>query len=253
MRGRVAVKALAVATVLTMLPGGCGTGSSPPNPGGSPTTTTTTSPSPTPLPAVQLNQSIKLTLDAPSKRITGSAVIGQYREEFDVTFVGTDAKGTRISSAPGISTTTRFVRVGPNMYINADEHYWQTYYNLEVLKYLVRTWVRVDAASGHSELAVLQVSESVAPVGAVTQSGTDTIDGTPVLVLKDGNGNTFFVAAAGEHQLIRFQGSKATEVGTAVVVVTFSMIGTVSETITPPTGKIFDPVRDFPKIASGHD
>lgn len=255
MRGRTAATALAVAMALT-LPAtplmACGPENPPPAPGQSQTTTATSTP--TPLPDVLLDRSIRITLDAPSKRVAGSAAIGQFREEFDVTFAGNDAKGTKTSSAPGISTTTMFVRVGEDLFINADEHYWQAYFNLEVLQYLVHKWVRVAADNpNHADLVVLQSDESVKPVGTVTQTGTDTIDGTPVLVLEDDDGSRFFVAAEGEAYLLRFEGSQATEIGTATVVVTFSEFGTVSETIAPPTGEVFDPEHDFPSTAVGHD
>jgi hypothetical protein len=216
--------------------------------------TTTPSPTPTVLPDAQLRQATRMTLDAPSKRITGSAAAGSHNVTFDVTFIGEDAKGTKISSAPGISTTVEFVRVGEYLFINADEHYWQSYYNLEVLQYLIDKWVRIDADDPkHTDLLVLQVNEQVEPAGTVAQTGAGTIDGRPVVVLKDTDGHTFYVAAEGEPYLLRFEGTQASPVGVATVVVTFSEFGTASGTIAAPTGEIFDPERDFPDIASGHD
>jgi hypothetical protein len=146
------------------------------------------------------------------------------------------------------------VRVGKDLFINADEHYWQSYVNLEGLKDVVHKWVRVDADNpNHADLVVLQYDDSMRPVGTVKQTGTDTIDGAPVLVLDDDGGNTFFVATAGGPYLLRFKGTRATEVGTAAVVVTFSEFGTVPATIAPPTGEIFNAERDFPTFAVGHD
>jgi hypothetical protein len=101
MRGWSAVLAMAVATALalpTTLLVACGPENPPPGTAEpQPATVTSTPPPP---PAELLRRSIRIMTDAPSKRIKGSAAIGLFREEFEVTFVGTDAKGTRISSGP---------------------------------------------------------------------------------------------------------------------------------------------------------
>jgi hypothetical protein len=231
---------------------GCGAQSPPPVPEGS--QTATASPTPTVLPDVLVEQASKMTLDAPSKRIVGSAAVGGHGVEFDVTFVGNDAKGTKLSTAPGISMTIEFARVGEDLFIKANEHYWQSYYNLEVLQYLVNKWVRVDADDpSYADLVVLQASDQMTPVGPVTRTGSDTIDGTPVVVLKDDKGSTFFVAAEGKPYLVRFATTQASAIGIATVMVTFSEFGAVSQTITAPAGEIFDPERDFPEIAVGRD
>jgi hypothetical protein len=239
---------LAAALALTA----CGPGNPPPAPADQPTTT----PTPTPIvePDVYLDQAIKMTLDAPSKRIVGEAGAGGHGVEFDITFVGDTAKGTKISTAPGISMTTEFIRVGADLFIKANEHYWQTHYNLEVLKYLVNTWVRVPADdTSYSELLVLDVDEQAQPVGTVTEVGTDTVNGTPVVVLTDGRGFKFFVATEGEPYLLRFEGSQASPIGLATVTVTFSEFGAASTPIAPPSGPIFNPETDFPEIAVGRD
>ena len=252
LRARTVVTALAVAASLAIPLTACGPNSPSPDPDGSPTTTP--SPTPTILPDVLVERALKITLDAPSKRIIGSAAAGGHGVEFDVTFAGQNAKGTKISTAPGISTTIEFIRVGEDLFINADEHYWQSHYNLEVLKYLVHKWVRVDADDpNYTDLLVIQANDEVQPVGGITQTGTDTVNGQPVVVLKDSEGHTFYVATEGEPYLLKFEGSQASPVGLATVTITFSEFGTASGTIAAPTGPIFDPLHDFPEIAVGRD
>jgi hypothetical protein len=248
MRARTAVISLVAGLALTA----CGPGNPPPVPEDQPTTT----PTPTPIvePDIYLDKAIKMTLDAPSKRIVGKADAGGHGVEFDITYVGDTAKGTKISTAPGISMTTEFIRVGPDLFIYANEHYWQTHYNLEVLKYLVNKWVRVAADdANYSELLVLDVNEQAEPMGTVTQVGTDTVNGTPVVVFTDSRDFKFYVAAQGEPYLLRFEGSQTSPVGLATVTVTFSEFGTVSTTIAAPAGPIFNPETDFPEIAVGRD
>jgi hypothetical protein len=220
----------------------CSPSSPPPDPGQS----ATTSPSPSPtvdLPPEQLlKRAIINTRDAPSKRVTGEASVPFLASaEFDIIFVGDDAKGTQNQSAPGISTTTEFVRVGDSLYILATEHYWQSYVNLEFLAQISNKWVRVPADHpDHSALLIIEEDGFMEGVGAVTEAGTDTIDGTAVVVLEDAEENVFFVAAEGEPYLLRFAGTKTQEGITVRVVVNFSEFGEITETIAVPQGEIID-------------
>jgi hypothetical protein len=74
----------------------------------------------------------------------------------------------------------------------------------------------------------------------VTQVGTDTVDGTPAVLLQDSQQDRFAVAAVGKPYLLRFEGKKSTEAGDATVVVTFSDFDAVAETIAAPTGEIVE-------------
>jgi hypothetical protein len=172
-------------------------------------------------------------------RVAGEASVPFLAsDEFDIIFVGEDAKGTHRQSAPGISTTTEFVRVGDSLYILATEHYWQSYVNLEFLSQVSNKWVRVPAdRPSHSSLLVIE-DGSMEGVGPVVEAGTDTIDGAPVIVLEDGDENAFFVAADGEPYLVRFEGAKEQDGITVSLVVNFSEFAEITETISVPPGEI---------------
>jgi hypothetical protein len=189
-----------------------------------------------------LDQAVRNMLDAPSKRLVGRASIPLGSQEFEVVYVGRNARGTQTSRALGLVIAVQFVKVDESLYINADEHYWQAYVNLEQLHLVVGKWVRVAADNpNHSDLLVLEADPSRwEPIGVVTQVGTDTIDGTPAVRLQDSQQDRFAVAAVGTPYLLRFEGKKSTEAGDATVVVTFSDFDAVAETIAAPTGEIVE-------------
>ncbi len=239
MRTRTALSVMAISAALAL--GACSQPGSTPEQQGSATASPSASAVVDLPPDELLERATANTLDAPSMRVAGEASVPFLASaEFDIIFVGEDAKGTHRQSAPGISTTTEFVRVGDSLYILADEHYWQSYVNLEFLSQVSNTWVRVPADHpGHSTLLVID-EDSMAPIGPVVQADEDTIDGVPVIVLEDPDENTFFISAEGEPYLLRFKGTVTQEGITARLVVDFSEFGTITETITAPDGEIID-------------
>jgi hypothetical protein len=185
---------------------------------------------------------VRNSLDAPSKRLVGKASVSIATQEFDIVFVGKDAKGRQVGRALGQESVVEFVRIGDSLYIRASEAYWQAYVGLADLATVSGTWVRVSANHpNHKSLLVIDDSTGVvAPEGAVTQVGTDTIDGQSTVVLTDGTGGRFFVSAGATPYLLRVEGTKKTEAGNARVVATFSDFGSVTATITAPAGKVVD-------------
>jgi hypothetical protein len=239
-RSRAALGVLALSASLAL--SACSPSSPPTDQGPSATASPSASASAVDLPPGDLlDQAIINTRDAPSKRVSGDASVPFLASaQFDIIFVGEDAKGTQIQSAPGISTTTEFVQVGDSLYILADEHYWQSYVNLEFLSQVSNKWVRVPADHpNHSALLVIE-DGAMQGVGAVVEAGTDTIDGVPVIVLEDADENAFSVATEGEPYLLRFAGSKTQEGITVRLVVNFSEFGTITESITVPPGEIIN-------------
>lgn len=240
----VAGPALILATVLAA----CGPQDNPPGPPSASASTTFTTSTTDATPAVSLapeellRQATRNMLDAPSKRLTGTASIQIASQEFDVVYVGDDALGTHTSRALGMESVVEFIRIGENLYIRAGEGYWQFSVQLEQLHLVVDTWVLVSADNPrHSALLVLFEDDSLwESVGDVTQVDTDTIDGTPVVVLEDSAGSRFTVNSEGTPYLLRAEGKQSTDAGEASVEITFSEFGTVAETIEAPSGEIVD-------------
>lgn len=242
-RSRTAVVARVVTVlVLTAALAACGPQTGPPSP---PSGSVSSDPAPTTVavaPEELLQQAMRNMLDAPSKRMVGIAAVSISTQEFEVVFVGEDAKGTRTERALGVESVVEFVRAGDSLYIRASEHYWQSYLNLEQLAGVRGEWVRVPADHPeHGSLLVIQEDTGpIEPEGTVTQSGTDAVDGTPAFVLEDSAGNRFFVSADGTPYLLRIEATQDTEFGEATIEMTFSEVGTVTETITAPSGEIID-------------
>jgi predicted small lipoprotein YifL len=235
-----ALATMVLATMVTLA--GCGreTGPPPPTSGSAPTATAT--PVAVVSPEALLKQASRNSIDAPSKRLVGKASVSVATQEFDVVFVGRDAKGRQVGRALGQESVVEFVRVGDSLYIRASEAYWQAYVGLENLATVSGTWVRVPANHpNHTSLLVIDESNGIVqPVGAVTQVGTDTIGGRSTVVLTDGSGGRFFVSTEATPYLLRVEGTKRTEAGSARVEATFSDFGSVTATITAPSGKVVD-------------
>jgi hypothetical protein len=206
------------------------------------TMATTATPVATRSPQALLQQALRNSLDAPSKRLVGKASVSVATQEFEIVFVGPDAKGKQVSRALGQESVVEFVRVGESLYIHAAEAYWQAYVGLQRLATVSGVWVRVPADHpNHTSLLVIDDGNGVVqPAGAVTQVGTDTIDGQSAVVLSDGAGGRFLVAAEGTPYLLRVEGTKKTEAGNARVEATFSDFGSVTAVITAPSGKVVD-------------
>jgi hypothetical protein len=231
---------MVLATMVTLA--GCGPEAGPPPTSGSASTTTTAAPVAVVSPEALLRQASRNSLDAPSKRLVGRASVSVATQDFDIVFVGHDAKGRQVGRALGQESVVDFVRIGDSIYIRASEAYWQAYVGLEHLATVSGTWVRVPANHpNHTSLLVIDDNNGVvAPVGAVTQVGTDTIGGQSAVVLTDGSGGRFFVTAEATPYLLRVEGTKKTEAGNARVEATFSDFGSVTATITAPSGKVVD-------------
>jgi hypothetical protein len=193
-------------------------------------------------PEALLRQAVRNTLDAPSKRLVGRASVAISTQEFDVVFVGHDAKGRQVGRALGQESVVDFVRVGDSLYIRASEAYWQAFVGLQHLATVSGTWVRVAADHpNHASLLVIEDPNGVLKsVGAITQVGTDTVNGRSAVVLADGAGGRFFVSSAATPYLLRVEGTEKTEAGDAHLEATFSDIGSATATIAAPTGKVVD-------------
>ena len=229
------VTALLLAAVLAA----CGPQGDPPAPPSAPATSA--SPATILAPGELLRQAVRTMLDAPSKRLTGTASVSVTSHEFDVVYVGGDAAGTHTNRAMGLESIVEFVRIGESLYLRADEHYWQAFVNLEQLHLVVDKWVLVSAGNpNHASLLVLESDRTRWEPVTVTPIGPDTIDGVRVLVLRDDAGQRFSVAAEGAPYLLRFEGTQSTEAGEASVEIAFSEFGTVQETITAPSGEVVD-------------
>jgi hypothetical protein len=193
-------------------------------------------------PAELLQQAMRNMREAPSKRLAGTAAVPMTSQEFEVVFVGEDARGTQTARALGLESVVEFVRVGDSIYILASEHYWQSYVNLEHLAQVSGKWVRVAADNpNHAGLLVIEENADFPePEPPVTRAGTDSVDGSPAVVLEDGAGNRFFVSAEGTPYVLRIEATTDTEVGRATIEITFSDFGTVTETISAPADEIVD-------------
>ncbi len=212
-----------------------------------PSTTSDPSASPTPTVAMDPEDLLQLAvdnvLDAPSKRLIGTAGIASVStQNLEIVYVGDDAKGTKVERATGVDVVseTQFVKVDESLYIFADEPYWQWYVGLQDLFLVVRHWVRVAADHPeHSKLLVLKDDGTPwEPVGELTQEETGTDASTVVLV--DSAGNRFTVSTDGTLYLVRVEMTQTTGAGDATADIRFSDFGAVTETITAPTGDIVD-------------
>jgi hypothetical protein len=220
----------------------CAQEAGPPTASGSAAAASTATPAATLSPEALLRQAVRNSLDSPSKRLVGRATVSFATQEFDVVFVGHDAKGRQIGRALGQESVVDFVRIDDSLYIRASEAYWQAYVGLEHLATVSGTWVRVPANHpNHTSLLVIDDSNGVLQsVGAVTQAGTDTIDGRSAAVLTDGAGGRFFISAEPTPYLLRVEGTKKTEAGNARVEANFSEFGSVTAVIAAPSGKVVD-------------
>ena len=105
---------------------------------------------------------------------------------------------------------------------------------------MVGHWVRV-AADNPNHAPLLILSDSAVPwepVGELTVDESNSDNDTVVLV--DSAGNRFTVSEGDKPYLFRVELPQDTEVGPGSVDIAFSDFGTVTETITAPTGEIVD-------------
>jgi hypothetical protein len=202
-------------------------------------------PEPTPIstpvlePDVLLRLAVGNMVDAPSKRLSGTATAAGSTQEFEIVYVGDEARGHKVERLGEFESVTDFVKTGGSLYILAGEAYWQWYVNLEDRFLVVDHWVRVDADHPeHSKLLVLTDSTTPwEPVGELTQEdGADP----SVVVLVDTAGNRFTVSIDGTPYLVRVQLTDQTEAGPATADITLSDFGEVSETFDVPPGEIVE-------------
>lgn len=187
-------------------------------------------------PADLLKLAVRNTLDADSKRLTGTAEVSIATQEFEVVFVGADAKGTRVTRASGIESPVDFVRVGDTLYILATEHYWQAYVNLEELVSVTNVWTSVPADHpDHSALLVLTGTDDELwqPTGELTRddSGNST-------VLIDEAGTRFTIGSGDTPYLLRVEAVQDSEAGPVTIDITFSDFNSITDVITVPPGPI---------------
>ncbi len=220
----------------------CGQNTDPPSTSGSATAAPTPTATVAADPKELLELAIDNTLDAPSKRLTGTADVTVSSKQFEVVFVGDEAKGNSLErdAASGLESSVEFVKVDGSLYILAGEPYWQWYVSLEDRVLVVGHWVRVAADNpNHSPLLIL--SDSAVPwepVGELTVDESNSDNDTVGLV--DSAGNRFTVSEGDTPYLLRVELTQDTEVGPGSVDIAFSDFGTVAETITAPTGEIVD-------------
>jgi hypothetical protein len=243
-RSRTTVVARVVtALALTAVLAACGRQADPPTAPSESTSSAATTTSAADVPPEELlEEAMRNMREAPSKRVTGMGEVAGSTQEFEVVFVGEDAKGTQIGRAMGLESVVEFVRAGDSLYILGGEPYWQWYVGLQDLYLVSGHWVRVPANHPtHKALLVIEDNpELTEPIGELTRAGTDSVDGTPAVDLEDGAGNRFFVSADGTPYLLRVEATQDTESGRATVEVTISDFGTVTETITAPSGEIVE-------------
>jgi hypothetical protein len=239
---RVHRRSVGAALTVVVAMAACGPVAGPPAPSepASPTTTEATLASVSP--EALLEQGVRNTLESPSKRLVGKASVSIATQDFEVVFVGRDAKGRQVARALGQESVVEFVRSGDSLYIRASEQYWQAYVSLQQLATVSGKWVRVKATNpNHASLLVLtEDAELMRPVGAVTRVGSESVAGSTATVLTDGAANRYFVSAQPTPYLLRVEGTQTTEAGKARVEVTFSDFGAVTETIAVPSGRIVD-------------
>lgn len=212
-----------------------------PSTGTSSTTSSDPSTSPTPTAAAMdpeelLQLAVDNMLDAPSKRLSGTAGIASVStQEIDIIYVGDSARGTKVETAAGVDlvSETQFVKFDGSLYIYADEAYWQWYVGLEDLFLVSRHWVRVPADHPeHSKLLVLKDDGTPwDPVGELTQEEGDAGE----IVLVDTAGNRFTVSTDDTPYLVRVELTQDNEAGVATADMRFSDFGTITETIVAPT------------------
>jgi hypothetical protein len=223
----------------------------PPAPPPSPEPTQQASSEPPASPAELLALATQNTWGAASKRVTGTvelAAAGQTKT-FDYVLVGELARGTQTDVAPVGSSVMEVVKIGDDVYIKTGEPFWQWYVSLAHLQFVVGKWVKARYEDYPSTVPVA-TELTPSPRTGVTEAGTDVVHGTPVVVLTDGDGNRYFVDDY--PYLLRFEGSQATEVGAAEIVVEFSQLDSVADVIAAPTGEIVD-LYHLPTYATGHD
>lgn len=210
-----------------------------------------------PEPEDRLREAVRNTLEAESFRLLSDATIAAAngRQLTDVVFVRGDAQGTQHSTAPGYDSVVDFIRVGDSVYVKTGELYYHWIFPLELLQFVVDRWVVFPADDpDHAGLFIIDGPEQPwQSDGDVNAAGTDTVDGTPVLVYETADGNRLSITAEGVPYLLRVEAAQVTEEGEVQVVLTFSEIGTVSATIAVPPGPIFDPLTDFPEEFRSHD
>ena len=226
-----------------------------PGPQPEPSSQTTTATA-VPEPGDRLREAVRNTLEAESFRLVSDATIAAAdgRQLTEVVFVRGDAQGTQHSTAPNYDSVVDFIRVGDSTYVKTGELYYHWIFPLELLQYVVDRWVVFGADDpNHAALFIIDGTDEPWDTEGVNQVGTDTVDGTPVLVYENADGNRLAITAEGVPYLLRVEAAQVTEEGEVEVVLTFSEIGTVSETIAVPPGPIFNPLTDFPEEARGHD
>ena len=102
-------RAVVAAVILIAALSGCGQSPEPPS------TSATVTPTPTATvaadPEALLELAIDNTLDAPSKRLTGTVDVTVSSKQFEVVFVGDDAKGSSLErdAASGLESSVEFV------------------------------------------------------------------------------------------------------------------------------------------------
>jgi hypothetical protein len=198
--------------------------------------------SPTPTvaldPEVLLDLAVDNLLDAPSKRLIGTAEVASATQEIEVAYIGDGAIGHKVERAAGVESATDFIRVDGSLYIRAGAAYWQWYVGLQDLNLVVDHWVRVpDDHPEHSKLLVLTDSATPwEPVGELVMHDT----GGSTVVLEDSGGNRFTISTAGIPYLVRVEMTETSESGVATADIAFSDFGAVTDTITAPTGPIVD-------------
>lgn len=232
-RSGIAVAAVLLAVALTA----CGAGTGTPGPSGS--STAAGSATEQLAPADLLKLAVRNTLDAESKRLTGTAEVSIATKEFEVVFVGQDAKGHQTTRAGGVESPVEFVKSGDRLYILATEHYWQAYVILEELVSVTNVWTSVPADHPeHSALLVLTGTDDALwqPTGELTREAGS--NGTTVLT--DEAGTRFTIGSGDTPYLIRVQATQETDAGPATIDVEFSEFGEITDTITPPPGPVVE-------------
>ena len=232
-RSRFVVAAVLLAVALAA----CAPGNTPPVPSAS--STSGGSASQELAPADLLKLAVRNTLDATSKRLTGTAEVSIATKEFEVVFVGPDAKGHQVTRAGGIESPVEFVKSGDRLYILATEHYWQAYVVLEELVSVTNVWTSVPADHPeHSALLVLTGTDDALwqPTGELTREAGS--NGTTVLT--DEAGTRFTIGSGDTPYLLRVQATQESEAGPATIDVEFSEFGEITDTITPPPGPVVE-------------
>ncbi|HEY7224407.1 MAG TPA: hypothetical protein VH561_12580 [Micromonosporaceae bacterium] len=150
-----------------------------------------------------------------SFRQSGIVQAGPLSVTVDLVFAGDNVQGT--GTAYGVQA--RLVKVGPDLYVNADASLFSTLLGASqqgTLDKISNTWVTAPADLVAPILPVpLSVDDVVSDIGSatpLTKGDPGTLNGTPVITVTDAGGTVYTVATVGEPYLLKTENGDHTVV-----------------------------------------